>query len=644
MREVVSRKIATVLFGIFMMAALSPICKAGGDEEGDVCKNPPEKQSNSKFYLYEMNVDMTVDPAKSKYLESYVDLDFKKTPPKNLSSFSYCFRFEFLSLNYQCLFYEGNPDVKVNFPEPSKDYGFVYFLGHAFIFTLPQHVHIYPKEWYHMCVSHELKSNQKMIKAYFNGHKIVDATRSTTKQMVKFNDKWTLGYCKYYKYDGHTVLSPLTTVLRGAISDFNLWSKALNENEMTSFTKTCTRPGLNLLPAADLINWDDMKHIVEAKCGGNSVQGAEKRKRSDSSCLSSSKSTCVELGDAAHLMMLTWVCRKRSVSTLIFETNTAFNDAMSWCNQLGGNIPIPKTRNETIALSKLLREAIRGKYACEHFWIPIMHGPKPERKDVNGATMTQDKGHTGGSASHKRKRRGASEATDEEIYEVKKAMDGDEQPFVWTEYFNDKRTPTQPLDWDAGQPDGWTFQPCVTLDIHTCKYHDQSCTEPTFCGFCQFDEPVHYYLRGVQKEYSWDEEYVFVPHDILLGSYSVELTGYHNQVIKLHPPDDDADEKDDETEHKEKNDDSDDDDDHAEWLNRRRREATVVDHMKTSSSAFAGTAINTWEIFDSQKGIIGKLQQPSKLKISPMGKRVWIPVSDGTETTSYKKDLKLTKV
>ena len=59
--------------------------------------------------------------------------------------------------------------------------------------------------------------------------------------------------------------------------------------------------------------------------------------------------------------------------------------------------------------------------------------------------------------------------------------------------------------------------------------------------------------------------------------------------------------------------------------------------MKTSSSAFAGTAINTWEIFDSQKGIIGKLQQPSKLKIIPMGKRVWIPVSDGTEMTSYKK-------
>ena len=94
-----------------------------------------------------------------------------------------------------------------------------------------------------------------------------------------------------------------------------------------------------------------MKHMDEAQCGVNSVQGIQKRKRSESSCVSSFESICVELGDAAHLMSLTWVCLERSVSTLIFETNTVFDDAMSWCNQLGGKIPIPTTRNETIALS-----------------------------------------------------------------------------------------------------------------------------------------------------------------------------------------------------------------------------------------------------------------------------------------------------
>ena len=293
-------------------------------------------------------------------------------------------------------------------------------------------------------------------------------------------------------------------------------------------------------------------------------------------------------------------------------------------------------------------EGIRGTYACEHFWVPIMQRSNPERKDVNDATITEDKGHTGGRSSHKRKRRVASETTDDEIYEVKKAMDGDEQPFVWAEYFSDKMTPAESLDWDAGQPDGWTFQPCVTLDIHTYKYHDQSCTEPTFCGFCQFSEPVHYCLRGVKKEYSWDEEYVFVPHDILLGSHSVELTGYQNQVIRLHHPNNDIHEQNDKTEHKQKHDDDDDDDDHAEWLNRKRREATSAVHKrtrrKTSSIVFADAPMNTWEIFEIRKGIIGKLQQPSKLKISPLGKRAWIPVADGTEMTSYKKELKLTKV
>ena len=280
---------------------------------------------------------------------------------------------------------------------------------------------------------------------------------------------------------------------------------------------------------------------------------------------------------------------------------------------------------------------------------------------------------------------------------MKKAKDGDEQPYIWTEYFGDKKTEAQSLDWDAGQPDGWTFQPCVTLDIHTYKYHDQSCAEPTFCGFCQFKEPVHYYLRGVKKEYPWDQEYVFVPHGFLRGSYAVELTGYHNQVIKLHPPDYGADEHGAEEEHGEDNDDSDaddhsddghgdesddsneddteDSDDHSDDDDsggggggiavpgggggggiavpggRRKRgleNATSVVHKRmrrgASSTGSAVTTFNTWEIFDSQTGIIGRLDKLPTIKISPMGKRTWIPVMDGTEMTSYKKELKLTKV
>ena len=174
-------------------------------------------------------------------------------------------------------------------------------------------MHIYPKEWYHMCVSHELKSGVKIIKAFINGEKVVDSEVKTSKTSVKFNDKWTLGFCKYYKNDGHTVLSPLTTILRGAISDFNLWSKALSDNEMVAFTKTCTRPGPeSSVPEADLISWKEMKE--EGK------------------------------GTVVHSMEIPWVCKKRSVSTLIFEINTVFEDAMNWCNQLGGAVPFPKTQ------------------------------------------------------------------------------------------------------------------------------------------------------------------------------------------------------------------------------------------------------------------------------------------------------------
>ena len=217
--------------------------------------------SSNMFKIYEMDMDLKSKPSESKFLQSFVELDYNTKPAADVTAFSYCFRFEFFSMNYQCLFYEGHPDVKIHFPEPQKDYGFIYFLGNAFIFQLPTHMHIYPKEWYHMCVSHELKSKQKIVKAYINGEKIVDSIEDTSKTSVKFSDTWTLGFCKYYKEDGHTVLSPLTTILRGAISDFNLWSKALAENEMISFTKTCTRPGIGIVPAADLIIWKEVKEV-----------------------------------------------------------------------------------------------------------------------------------------------------------------------------------------------------------------------------------------------------------------------------------------------------------------------------------------------------------------------------------------------
>ena len=93
-----------------------------------------------------------------------------------------------------------------------------------------------------------------------------------------------------------------------------------------------------------------------------------------------------------------------------------------------------------------LTKAIKGKYACEHFWIPIVQRDKPEVEDAHGASDSHDEAHGGGNDGHKRKRRGVSEAeTNDDNYEVKKAIDGVEQPYIWTEYFGDKTTAAQAL-------------------------------------------------------------------------------------------------------------------------------------------------------------------------------------------------------
>ena len=572
----------------------------GSDEGNTDHESPPLSKvpSNKMFKIYEFDVDMKSNPEHSNFKESYVNIT-NKNSTLNLTSFSYCFRFEFFSLNYQCLFYEGKPNVKVNFPEPQKDYGFIYFLGHAFIFNLPSGLHLYPKAWYHMCVSHELKSNQKMIKAYFNGHKVLDVARATTKTSVKFHERWTIGFCKYYEWEGHTVLSPLTTVLRGAISDFNLWSKTLNDNEMISFTRTCTRPGVDPVSASDLIEWDALN--------------------------------VAENGTAATLHELSWVCQKRSVSTVIFEPNTVFEDVMTWCNQLGGIVPYPTSQNKTIGLSKILTRAIDKKYSCEHFWMPIIQKLKPAAVETSKEDTNDH-----GSGGHKRKR-GATVSDQSSEYSDPTT---NENSFIWTDYFGSKDATEISVDWDVGQPDGLEYQPCVTLNIHTQKFHDQSCEEPTFCGVCQFQEPVHYYLRGIKKTFPWDKQFVFVPHGVLLGLDSIEFTGYHDQVIKLkgatHPSNGHSSEDGEDNKHSNGNSDG-----PSEDHQRRRRSPEAVGDTESTAH---NNPVDTWEITDIEKGVVGKLKMPLGVKISPSGKKTWIPVTNGVELTKLEKELKLTKV
>jgi hypothetical protein len=340
------------------------------------------------------------------------------------------------------------------------------------------------------------------------------------------------------------------------------------------------------------------------------------------------------------------------VSTLIFEPNTVFEDAMTWCNQLGGIVPYPTSQNETIVLSRILTRAIDKKYSCEHFWMPIKQKLKPKVVE----TSKEEISNNHGSGGHKRKR-GATVADQSSD----SSSSTDENSFIWTNYVGGKYASEISVEWDVGQPDGLEYQPCVTLNIHTTKFHDQSCEEPTFCGVCQFQQPVHYYLRGIKKTFPWDKEYVFVPHGVMLGTDTIEFTGYHDQVIKLKvatKPGADSNNGDSDGNNIEgghtndgSNDNSDENsnghssengEENSEGHQRKRRSAEA--DASTESTVPSKPNVDTWEITDIEKGVVGKLKMPPGAKISPNGKKTWVPVMNGVELTKMEKELKLTKV
>ena len=130
----------------------------------------------------------------------------------------------------------------------------------------------------------------------------------------------------------------------------------------------------------------------------------------------------VQKGTEAHSLDIPWVCKKRSISTLIFEINTVFEDAMGWCNQLGGMVPFPKTQNQSLELIIMLKKAIKGKYACEHFWMPIVQTLKPDETERSEHKNNAHSEGSHDSEGHKRKR-GASpsdEKSEDSEMELKK--------------------------------------------------------------------------------------------------------------------------------------------------------------------------------------------------------------------------------
>ena len=88
-----------------------------------------------------------------------------------------------------------------------------------------------PEQWHHVCVSYKaIDIDEKaIIKMYLDGIRIIDKwidTPPNTSTSFSLKKEWKLGYCR----KDHLI--QVARYTRGIVSQFNVWSRALDDAEM----------------------------------------------------------------------------------------------------------------------------------------------------------------------------------------------------------------------------------------------------------------------------------------------------------------------------------------------------------------------------------------------------------------------------
>lgn len=296
--------------------------------------------------------------------ENFVDIVIEEEfePLQNLS---YCFRINLRDLFVQCVFSEK--DIQYIFIDESTRCGFLYFHGIYYMFKFPDNIHhVAPEEWHHVCVSYQTMFQQKKkarIKMYLDGIRITEKIIDTPPKIdTRFHlgSQWTLGFCKKDQLTNHVRYT------RGNITDFNVWSKALSDVEMKSFTSSWSlkeRLGYDIAPP-DIIDWKAMKIIKKGqkvhtfllknseKCAKN-IAAQDERGLNDPNCNT-----------------------EQDEITLTFSQRSTFHEIALICQQLGGELFLPKGIKDIESMLSMAGWTNRTHQTCPSIWLPIFETGK----------------------------------------------------------------------------------------------------------------------------------------------------------------------------------------------------------------------------------------------------------------------------
>ena len=317
---------------------------------------------NDKLSAISFETNYASDLYLSTYKENYISIKIS-TSDVEIKSLSYCFRAKLYTILRQCIF-SGN----ILFEFRTRNYGYVYFQPGLFImYQLKEN--LVPLKWYHFCISY----NQCHFKMMVNGEIIEDQNLATlgcaNNSTILLPSSLQVGSCVGFdSYSKSHSAGPLSSLTRGALADFNMWSGALSTEQMKNFTLSCNDIDIN----PTIINWNERSVMTV---------GSSAKFRS---------------------FMKSEVCyggqyvEKKSV--LVLPHKETYKKAKKTCELLGGKLPLPASLLELQHLKSLFANNDHHQINMTHirnlcqkrFWMPIIQVPGCNNTILNNCKWIED--------------------------------------------------------------------------------------------------------------------------------------------------------------------------------------------------------------------------------------------------------------
>ena len=241
-------------------------------------------------------------------------INYSINPKKALTELTLCGKYSFKFLKeVNALTLKGEQwSLQLGLIDFEKKFGFVYFGGAPFIFKWFNQ-NLKPDQWQHLCYT----VTSKEIHVVMNGEVLLNQTHDSPK-FALLQPKLMLGG------DDESMR------LQGKITEVNLWSHALDLEQLISLSTTCEAKNISI---PDLFSWKSIS-------------------------TDASNTTCLNYGMIEKDAEFCERSYPKRITVIEYQTN--FETSNYMCQSFGGSLFLPKSNNDTEQLGFLIK--VRKNY------------------------------------------------------------------------------------------------------------------------------------------------------------------------------------------------------------------------------------------------------------------------------------------